>query len=173
MTTHTFTYQSFANERWDEWSNALSLEATYDEISAGATPDDDAVVMPLVRVDTNYKAGRPGKNPVKLTVLDALKAATALISLTEASVDRCVHVLDRTHDDDALLALLEQLAQCDGAIWELRNYVHNEIRHRRGTQDEETVAVETASGKRTTFTEVFADDLAAAAEAPTTEKGGQ
>lgn len=132
----------------EQWANSLMLEVNEDVAAA-----DLVTPMPIVQVETNYKpAGRVVNYPVRLTPIETLKTVTALVSLTQNSIESCAvddGVFAATHDDSAVLGLLEQLAECDSAIWELRTWLHSELRDRRQHQDDETVAAANAPANDT------------------------
>lgn len=75
----------------DEWADTLTVTTVerYDpELEARATEDEldwaaDVSDRQLVRVDTNYKPGRPGDHPVDLTRADAAKLAAAVLEALE------------------------------------------------------------------------------------------
>jgi hypothetical protein len=100
-------------------------------IDAGQVELKDWTRVPAVRIDTNYKPGRPGQYPVDLTIRDAVKAAVALIGRALVSLDENVETLDKTHPDDEMLLILVDLSNLDGNVWELRDFLQNEIQHRR------------------------------------------
>lgn len=169
--THTYAFQGHTNtpDSFDDWANSVSME-----ITEGTVPDETYPV-PLVLVDTNYKPSRTGAHPVRLTVLDALKASAALISLSQNSIENCWESFDESHSDDDVLGMLEQLAEVDSVVWDLRTFLHRELRDRREQAKDQPADEQPAAGEGTenapaSAAAVFADDLAEAAEA---EKGGK
>lgn len=111
MTAEVFTSASAGLD--SEISNVLSIEAA--SVFAGDTETG------LVRVDTNYKATRPGQHPVNLSLLDAVKAATALVR----------SALDGYHqsDDVDALAILRSLSDMDTEVQVLRDVLLREVRN--------------------------------------------
>lgn len=130
MSNYVFEGWTANPDDLEQWANSLMLE-----VDEGDTGGDDGIVVPLVKVETNYKpGGRVVNYPVHLTAEQAIKAATALVSLTQGAIEGQQvdgQELSKTHDDGAVIAVLEHLAECDSAIWELRTCLHNELRHRR------------------------------------------
>lgn len=122
----------------EEWGNALSLE-----VSESVLQSDRLIPMPVVRVDTNYKSTRTGKHPVKLTIDDTIKAASSLITLAEASLDNVAHTLEQSHDDIALLNLLDLLTHVDSSVMDLRAWLHRELRYRRENEADDEPAAST------------------------------
>lgn len=119
----------------EQWGNALSLE-----VSEGVLQNDHMTAIPLVRIDTNYKSTRTGNHPVNLTISDTIKASKSLISLAEASLENAYHVLEKSHDDLALLDLLVQLVELDSAVGDLRTWLQDELVSRRQNAENEKPA---------------------------------
>lgn len=113
MTAEVF--ESVKNDLGDEFEiqNTLSIEVR--EHWAG---DQETAV---VQVDTNYKPTRQSEYPVNLSLVDALKAAAALVR----SVMSGYHMSD---DVDAVELLLAS-QDVDGDIHDLRTVLLREVRN--------------------------------------------
>ena len=74
----------------EDWPNTVTVEVAdfYDAGFDGEVTEEDeryadhGPVRYLVRVDTNYKPGRRGEHPVRLTRADAVKFAAAVLRAT-------------------------------------------------------------------------------------------
>lgn len=69
----------------------------------------------LVRVDTNYKATRPGQHPVNLSAVDAVKAARAIIEAAGTALNRSEVDLVQSW------GLLTALSSVDAEVSDLRD----------------------------------------------------
>jgi len=118
-------FQGYASnsDSFDEWSNTLTVE------TAEGVAADEVTAVPLVRVDTSYKAGRSGEHPVNLTITDAIGAAASLITVSQDSLTGASYAEQPFHDAKALVGVLTDLANLDEAVWELRMWLHAEIEH--------------------------------------------
>jgi hypothetical protein len=84
---------------FEQWPNTVTVEAVehWGTGQLGEVEEpvekyaDFGDVRQLVEVDTNYKPGRPGQHPVRLTRADAVKFAAAVLRATGETFDcrRC------------------------------------------------------------------------------------
>lgn len=111
---------------FSDYANAVTVETvTGCDPDAGRSLDEEADLYyadsfghrELVKLDTNYKPTRPGNHPVCLTRADAIRLAAALLEATEDTFN--VHRCGALHPRSAA-ALLQQLEEVDGALFELR-----------------------------------------------------
>lgn len=102
-------------------ANALTI-ATAEGVAA-----DQETAVPLVLVEASYKPGGSCEYPVNLTVLDAIKASSSLVTAAHDSLSETSFATEQAHDNLALLALLKELANLDEAVWELRSWLHAEL----------------------------------------------
>jgi hypothetical protein len=117
MTAEVFTSASVRPD--EDIPNVLSIEA--DSAFEGDTETG------LVRVDTNYKPDRTGHHPVDLSLVDALKAAAALVR----AVMNGYHMSD---DVDAA-ELLRASQDVDGDLHDLRTVLLREVRNIEPRED--------------------------------------
>jgi hypothetical protein len=116
---------------WD-WPNTVTVEAVtgYDaaaEEAASAAGErdldeyaDGGGDRELVEIDTNYKASRPGQQPVRLTRVDALRLAAAILEATEDTFHymRCGRLRPAAAKD-----VLDALREVEYQLSELRDHV--------------------------------------------------
>lgn len=103
------TAEVFESATSDSGDDALGIHNT---LSIEHAKYSDA---PLVRVDTNYKATRPGQHPVNLSAVDAVKAARAIIEAAGTALNRSEVDLVQSWD------LLTALSSVDAEVSDLRD----------------------------------------------------
>lgn len=110
----------------DSLSNCLLIE------NAENVLPDKVTGIPVVRIETNYKPSAELGRPVHLTLAAALDAAARVVSHTQNSLENFdVAGFTEVIDDDMLLDMLHALTSVDGAVYELRQYLQDEMGARR------------------------------------------
>lgn len=113
----------------ERWANVLLIENAEDVAA------DHTTSIPVVRVETNYKPSAELGRPVHLTLADALKAATYMVTHTQNSMEEFdASDLLGAVDDDHLVQMQAELLNLDSAVWELRTLLHGEMSARREPQ---------------------------------------
>lgn len=98
-------------------ANSLTVETVEGNDAAGA-------VVALVKVDTNYKPDRTGAHPVRLTLSDALMAATGLINAVGNGV---AYTLPDPVTAEQAVAWLSDLQTLGASVNELREQLLSDL----------------------------------------------
>jgi hypothetical protein len=134
----------------EQWPNTVTVEVVdhYDAAFNGEVTASDEIYADigagryLVEVDTNYKPGRPGQHPVRLTRADAVKFASAVLRATGDTFDyrRCGQLRPAEAAE-----LLRALREVEVELGEIREHALADLLD--GTRlgdDQATIDVETA-----------------------------
>jgi hypothetical protein len=108
MAAEAFTSVRTTPDDAFEIQNVLSIRQASRVVNERTTP--------LVNVDTNYKDTRRGEHPVNLSMVDAVKAARALVEASARAYGRMI-------DDDPAQSwdLLSALSAVDAEVSDLRD----------------------------------------------------
>lgn len=107
MTAEVFTSVRTSLADHSEIPNVLSIRLASNVVNGSTTT--------LVNVDTNYKDTRRGEHPVNLSLVDAVKAARALVEAAALAYSRGVD------DPQQSWELLSALSAVDGEVADLRD----------------------------------------------------